>query len=60
MYLLTIESKNKNGADAENNPKATLAFNTKEEAEAARLFYKTHAPMENEEAYIELNVVAVN
>lgn len=60
MYRLTIESKNKDGSDAANNPRVSLVFDTKAKAEQAMMFYKCHAPMENSEAYIEMSIDAVN
>lgn len=56
-YAVRIECFNKDGSDVENNPRMTLGFSSKEEAEKAIKYYKAHAPMENAGAYIKIDLL---
>lgn len=56
-YAVRIECFNKDGSDVENNPRMTLGFSSKEEAENAIKYYKAHAPMENSGAYIKIDLL---
>lgn len=56
-YAVRIECFNKDGSDVENNPRMTLGFSSRAEAEKAIKYYKAHAPMENSKAYIKIDLL---